>query len=237
MRSEVLILQHQPDDGPGNLATWLDEHHMPYTIIDVTSGPLPAPRRFRALAVLGSKRSAYETNESWIRAEHDFVRTCMDAGTPVLGICFGAQLLALILGGHVRRMPRPELGWYNIAGDEPYGGTWFVWHGDEILAPPRSTVLATSPKCTHAFTHGAHLGVQFHPELTADLLDHWVRTPRRRQAVLDAGGDLDQILTATIQLESSAVTAAGRLYDHFFTSQTHQQDSGVTPCPHASPAR
>jgi GMP synthase (glutamine-hydrolysing) len=234
---DILILQHQPDDGPGNLAAWLDDHAMPYTIVDVSSGLLPAPGRYRALAVLGSKRSAYETDESWIAAEHEFVRACIDAGTPVLGICFGAQLLALVLGGDVRRMPQPELGWYDITGEEPYGGTWFVWHGDEISAPPRSTILATSPVCTHAFTHGSHLGVQFHPELTADLLDNWIRTPRRKQAVADAGGDLEQILAATPVLEPAAVVAAGRLYDHFFSSLPAHHDSGERPCPHASPAR
>lgn len=232
----ILILQHQPDDGPGNLATWLDDHAMPYSIVDVSSGDLPTADRYRALAVLGSKRSAYETNESWIQAEHDFVSGCVDAGTPVLGICFGAQLLALVLGGEVRPMPQPELGWYDIAGEEPYGGTWFVWHGDQITAPPGSTVLATTPICTHAFVHGNNLGVQFHPELTADLLDHWIGTPRRRQAVIDAGGDLDQILAATTVFAPAAVVAAGRLYDHFFTAIA-QRVPGVTSCPHASPAR
>lgn len=233
----VLILQHQPDDGPGNLAAWLDGRAVPYTIVDVSAGDLPAPGRYRALAVLGSKRSAYDTDEPWIRAEHEFVAACIAAGTPVLGICFGAQLLARVLGGEVHRMPQPELGWYDIAGEAPYGGTWFVWHGDQITAPPGSTVLATSPVCTHAFVHGDHLGVQFHPELTAELLDHWVRTPRRRQAVADAGGDLDQILTATPILEPAAVVAAGRLYEHFFTSAAPHHDSGVPSCPHASPAR
>jgi GMP synthase-like glutamine amidotransferase len=167
----ILILQHQPDDGPGNLATWLDGHAMPYTIVDAAEGQLPEPGRYRALAVLGSSRSAYATDEPWIQVELDFVRACVDAGTPVLGICFGAQRLALVLGGGVHRMAQPELGWYEIEGDDPYGGTYFVWHGDEIAAPPDSSILATTPHCTHAFAHGRHLGVQYHPELTTDHID------------------------------------------------------------------
>ncbi|MGV9799828.1 type 1 glutamine amidotransferase [Mycobacterium sp. NPDC003449] len=233
----VLILQHQPDDGPGNLAGWLVDHGVPYTIIDVSTAELPAPGRFDALVVLGSKRSAYETGEPWIRAEHDFVRGCVDAGTSVLGICFGAQLLALVLGGEVRRMAQPELGWYPVSGAPPYGGTWFVWHGDEITAPPGSTILATTPICTHAFAHGSNLGVQFHPELTAELLGHWIGTPRRRRAVIDAGGDIEQIRTATTIFEPDAVAAAGRLYDQFFSSLVAHHDSGDTTYPHASPAR
>jgi GMP synthase-like glutamine amidotransferase len=233
----ILILQHQPDDGPGNLATWLDDHAMQYTVVDVAAGQLPAPDRYRALAVLGSSRSAYETDEPWIKDEHDFVRACMDAGTPVLGICFGAQLLALVLGGGVHRMAHPELGWYQIDGDEPYGGTWFVWHGDQITAPPGSTVLASTAVCPHAFSHGSNLGVQYHPELTAEHIDFWVSTPRRRRLIVDAGGDIDQIVAATPVLEPEAISAAGRLYDQFFSSINSHRESGVTPCPHASPVR
>lgn len=232
----VLILQHQPDDGPGNLATWLDRHAIPYAIADVAEGPLPAPGRYRALVVLGSSRSAYEIDEPWIQAEHEFVRACADAGTPVLGICFGAQLLALILGGEVQPMAQPELGWCAINGDEPYGGTFFAWHGDRITAPPGSTVLASTAICTHAFAHGRHLGVQYHPELTYDHIDLWISTPRRRQAIIDAGGDIEQIIDATPVLEPGAVAAAGRLYHRFF-SQHAGHDAGVTPCPLASPAR
>ncbi|MDV3126037.1 type 1 glutamine amidotransferase [Mycobacterium sp. 21AC1] len=209
---------------------------MPYTIVDVARGQLPEPGRFRALAVLGSSRSAYETGEPWIQAEHDFVRACIDAGTPVLGICFGAQLLALVLGGSVHRMAQPELGWYPISGDEPYGGTYFVWHGDEITVPPGSSLLASTPACTHAFANGRHLGVQYHPELTFEHIDFWISTPRRRQSIIDAGGDVEQIMDATPVLEPAAVAAAGRLYHRFFSVHVHL-DSGVTPCPHASPAR
>lgn len=235
-RGSILILQHQPDDGPGNLATWLDDNAMPYTVIDVATGILPAPGRYHAIAVLGSSRSAYETDEPWIQAEHDFVRACVDAGTPVLGICFGAQLLALVLGGDVYRIARPELGWYEIDGDKPYGGTWFVWHGDQITAPPGSTVLARSSLCTHAFVHGQHLGVQYHPELTTEHIDFWISTPRRRQSIVDAGGDIEQIVAATPHLEPVAVAAAGRLYDHFFSALPPLRPNGVSPCLHASPA-
>jgi GMP synthase (glutamine-hydrolysing) len=211
----ILILAHQHDDSPGNLQAWLDHHAMTHSIVDVASKQLPEAGHYRALAILGSSRSVYD-DEPWILAEHEFVRHCIAAGTPVLGICFGAQLLAHVLGGKVRRMPRPELGWYDIAGEPPYGGTWFVWHGDEISPPPGSTVLATSPRCVHAFANGNHLGVQYHPELTAAHIDYWMATPRRRELIIDRGGDVGQILAATPVLEPAAVAAAGRLYDGFF---------------------
>jgi GMP synthase (glutamine-hydrolysing) len=233
----ILILQHQPDDGPGNLATWLDDHAMPYTIVDVAAGKLPTPGHYRALAVLGSSRSAYETDEHWIQAEHHFVRACVDAGTPVLGICFGGQLLSLILGGGVPRMAQPELGWYQVDGEEPYGGTWFAWHGDAITAPPGSTVVASTPACTHAFIHGRHLAVQYHPELTAAHIEHWISTPRRRKLITDAGGDIEQINAATPILEPAAVAAAGRLYDQFFSTADSHRGSAVSSRQAASPAR
>jgi GMP synthase-like glutamine amidotransferase len=225
----ILILQHQPDDGPGNIQAWLDHHAMAHSVVDVATEQLPDAGHYRALAILGSSRSVYE-DEPWILAEHEFVRCCIAAGTPVLGICFGAQLLAHVLGGKVRRMSRPELGWYDIAGEPPYGGTWFVWHGDEISPPPGGTVLATSSRCVHAFATAKHLGVQYHPELTAALIDYWMASPRRRELITDCGGDVRQILAATTVLEPAAVAAAGRLYDAFFAQQHHRnQPVSLTP--------
>lgn len=233
----TLILQHQDDDGPGNLQTWLHDRAMPYEIVDVTAGALPESGHYRALAILGSSRSAYDTDEPWIQAEHDFVRACIAAGTPVLGICFGAQLLAMVLGGHVVRMSDPELGWYDITGEHPYSGTWFVWHGDEITAPPGSKVLARTDRCTHAFVHGHHLGVQYHPELTAAHIDFWLATPRRRRSITDFGGDIDKIRSATSQFEPNAVANAAQLYRQFFCCHEPNAHQGESSCPPVSLAQ
>ena len=214
----VLVIQHQRDDSPGNLAQWLDDGRWNYRVIDVETDEFPAPGRYRAIAVLGSKESAYDLEIDWIRAEHEFVDACMAAGTPVLGICFGAQLLALRLGGQVGPMGSTEIGWYDVTGAAPYGGRWFVWHGDHITAPPGSTTLAQTPRCLHAYTHGPHLGVQFHPEVTAALVEEWMTTPSRKAALVGAGGDADEIARCTPDFAPQATAAAWRLYESFFVN-------------------
>jgi GMP synthase (glutamine-hydrolysing) len=228
----VLILQHHPDDGPGNLHDWLDARGLEQRVIDVPAGELPAPGRYRALVVLGSKESAYDMEIDWIRAEHDFVDACMAAGTPVFGICFGAQLLAMRLGGQVGPMGSSEIGWCEVRGEQPYGGTWFVWHGDHVTAPPGSIALADTDRCLHTYRHGAHLGVQFHPEVTAAQVDQWLASPPRRAALIGAGGDVAEIVQQTPALAPVAADAAGSLYESFFVnSRTAPPRPARAPAP------
>ena len=105
----------------------------------------------------------------------------------MLAICFGAQLLAAALGGEVAPAGRTELGWLEVQpvelcldGDgrdqrrmaiEP--GPWFQFHGDTFTVPPGATELARSDVGPQAFSAGSALGVQFHPEVTPDIVGRW----------------------------------------------------------------
>jgi hypothetical protein len=114
-RDCVLILQHQSDAGPGNLASWLHGRGLAFEVLDVPSGPLPPASARRALVILGSRESVYDDSVPWLAAEASFVRAMLAAGTPVLGLCFGAQLPASVLGGAVSKAPRAERGWIGVA--------------------------------------------------------------------------------------------------------------------------
>ena len=217
----VLVLQHQDDAGPGNLGAWLTGNGLPWELVDVPSGTLPPLRRHRAVVVLGSREAAYDESLPWLAAERGFVRASIALGTPVLGICFGAQVLAQLFGGAVHRAATIERGWTPVAqrADLQYsglvGGTWFEWHGDEITAPPTATVLAAG-LCVQAFRHGPHLGVQFHPEVTAEQLTRWMDSDRRLKLLEEAGGERATLLADTAKHLPDATEAAGRLYARFF---------------------
>jgi len=124
-------------------------------------------------------------------SSHDLaVEAILDSGLPVLGICYGHQLLAKVLGGVVGRSPEPEFGPTRVRILEPGGvlagfpRELIVWmsHNDAVLeAPPGARVLAVSPGSpVAAMEHGRVYGVQWHPEVShtqlgRELLDNWLR--------------------------------------------------------------
>jgi GMP synthase-like glutamine amidotransferase len=211
----VLVLQHQDDDGPGHLATYLAAAGVPWDVVDVTAG-LPEPGRYGALVVLGSKESAFDDTVPWIPRERTFVAACAHAGTPVLGICFGAQLLAIVLGGSVRRMSEAEYGWTLVGGDSPIGGTWFMWHQDEILLPPGAVALSRGARCLHVYASGDHLGVQYHPEVGLAEIEEWLEHERRTTALANQGVLAQDVIERTQVEAPGAQERAYALFASFF---------------------
>jgi GMP synthase-like glutamine amidotransferase len=138
---------------------------------------LPAVGTFDLLVVMGSARSATDRSVGWIGHERRMVTAAAQDGIPVLGVCFGGQLLAQVLGGHVDRAPRPEFGWRLIDtedADRIPPGPWLVWHEDRFSAPPGADEVARTEASLHAFVLGVHTGVQFHPEVNCGMVRRWV---------------------------------------------------------------
>jgi GMP synthase-like glutamine amidotransferase len=218
----VLVLQHEDSGGPGNLAGWLDERGIPWELVDVSAGSLPPARPRRAVVVLGSVESVYDPLVEWLDAEKAFLAQVIATGTPVLGLCFGGQLLADVLGGQVVIAEVAEIGWVDVspvvagdAGDIRVGGRWFAWHYDQFRPPPGSTVLAHSSHCVHAFRHGPHLGLQFHPEVTPRQVELWLDKQLRECRI--SQDEARRLLDSVRRLEPSARDAAYCLYNSFFT--------------------
>jgi GMP synthase-like glutamine amidotransferase len=134
----------------------------------------PEPREATAVVALGSDRSVHASTDPWIAAELDFLSAAHDGGVPVLGICFGAQALAKVLGGEVSRAVDTEVGWIEVAGDDGFGGPWFTWHEDVFTLPAGAEELARASSGPQAFAVGASVGLQFHPEVTTRIVDDWL---------------------------------------------------------------
>ncbi len=132
--------------------------------------------------LLGSEKSAHEPK--WVEsvtAETLLVRAALAAGTPVMGICYGAQILARALGGTSWRSDQPELGWSRVDTTDPIlcpEGPWGQMHRDVFAPGPSSRVLGTSwrgPQCIIDDSFGARaIGWQFHPEVTPATYERWV---------------------------------------------------------------
>jgi GMP synthase-like glutamine amidotransferase len=142
--------------------------------------------------------SAAATDPAWIAQEVGFLAAAVEAHVPVLGLCFGGQALALALGGRVGAADQPEVGWMEVTtedGDALPAGPWLHFHWEVFDPPPGARVLGSSPAGAAAFELGPHLGTQFHPEATPEIVDEWARLDAERlgalgverQALLDHG--------------------------------------------------
>lgn len=205
----------------GTLASWAAHRNLD-VVVGVAGEPLPDPTTVGAIAVLGSIRGAWDDTVPWLADEIAYLRRAIAAGVPLLGICFGGQLLARLLGGAAHAADgRHENGWQDIttlAPDVVATGPWMEFHFDSFTAPPQAEVLAVSERCTQAFRAGAHLGVQFHPEITPAEFETWVArwtgTPLEER-LPELGVDTDALRAETAERAEESRMASWVLFDAF----------------------
>ena len=177
-----------------------------WAIHDVrTDAPLPGPRDADAFVITGSSSSVTERTPWMLRAEA-LVRGIERARGPLLGICFGHQMIAQALGGEVKKNPRGrEIGTVRVQRllDDPlFAGLprsfdMNATHVDAVVElPPHAEVLATtSLDPVAAFRVGDRVkAVQFHPEFDADVMRGYLRA--RTDKVREEGLDPDALLAA-----------------------------------------
>ena len=183
--ARVHVVQHTVTEGLGLLADWLpafgvDVHPThPYL-----GNRVPPSVEGDALIVLGGPMGALDDEAApWLPSVRELLASAVDDGVPTIGICLGAQLLAVVAGGTVERGQNgPEIGLGEVTvptGDELFSqGVMPVvqWHYDAITNLPDSVeVLASNDRYpVQAFRVGeVAWGVQFHIETTAEMVRGW----------------------------------------------------------------
>jgi GMP synthase (glutamine-hydrolysing) len=184
----VLIVRHVPHEGPGTIGNALDRREVAYKI-DAFHERRPTfdPEQYSGLVVMGGPMNVDETDAfPFLADEVKWIQAAVKRKMPMLGVCLGSQLLAKALGSRVYKNPIKEIGWYNLellpaAADDPlFRGiasptTVFQWHGDTFDLPSGAVQLARSPQCENqAFRYGSAYGLQFHMEVTADIVTEWL---------------------------------------------------------------
>lgn len=190
----IAVITHVPFEGPAAIADWARSRGHALADVSAPLGVFPAPDAFDALVVMGGPMNVYqEQTHPWLAAEKRAIRAAVEAGRGVVGVCLGAQLLAVALGGSVRRNPEPEIGWFPVEltpagrdsavfGALPLRFTAGLWHGDTFELPADAARTLSSDVCANqAFelAGGRVMGWQFHLEWTRASLG----------ALVDACGD------------------------------------------------
>jgi GMP synthase-like glutamine amidotransferase len=212
-----LILQHEAATPPGLMTSWLEEESAQIETfrIDEDDRPLD-PRDYDLIVSLGSEFAAFDDSIPFVSREAKLFEQALESDVPILGLCFGGQMLARVLGSRLYRSEQSEIGWLPVRTHDPglvSPGPWFQWHFDSFSVPPNAKVIAETDVGPQAFVSGRSLGLQFHPEVTPEIMDDWVRVyPHELEA---EGVDPEGLLTETRRRAEESKQLTWTLFDRF----------------------
>jgi GMP synthase-like glutamine amidotransferase len=201
MGRTVIIIQHLATEGPGTIAKFFYKMGQKFEIIRLYQDEL-LPSDFNGISgvvIMGGSMNVYEEDQyPFLKAEDEFIRRILKIKIPLLGICLGAQLLAKACGAKVEKAPIEEIGFFEVTltpegkKDTLFKGmdthlTVFHWHTDSFQIPEGGVLLAKGKLCENqAFRIGKNAyGIQFHPELTQEMLKTWVEEEKLTNVLND----------------------------------------------------
>ena len=215
MKLAILETGHPPGDLQDRFGSYPDMfasligNELGIEIFDVRTGQFPDPNSHQAVLITGSPAGVYD-DYPWIAPLMEFIRAADQS--KMVGVCFGHQVMAHALGGHVEKSHK---GWgaglhtYSIVHPEPWDeGVKSISvpasHQDQVIVqPPNTDVVAASdftPFASLAWTDRPAISFQFHPEFSPDFAKALIRErydrvndPDAAIASLDAPNDNDRV--------------------------------------------
>jgi len=201
--NRILAIKNISIETLGNLQHFF--HDDGYVVDEVLAPEQPIPENtldIDAIFILGGPMSAND-NHKYLLKEKQLIKNALDNEVLIVGICLGSQLIAESCGGRVYPGPKKEIGWgfvdltergkkdlfKNIVDDKL---DVFHWHGDTFDLPIQAEVLARSDLYVQAFKYKTAYGLQFHLEVTENMIFNWIKN-YKKELILEKIGE-DKIL-------------------------------------------
>ena len=216
----ILVVEHEASCPPRLFGQWLAEAGCTLEVCRPYAGDaLPGLTSYDGVLVLGGEMGAHDDDTvAWLAPLKAGIGEAVRAGTPLLGICLGHQLVAAALGGVVEKNPRGQtvglqtVGWSDAAADDDWVGgrtgteVAIHWNNDVVVElPEAAVVLARSPGGeVQAARFGSRAwGIQAHPEVDGEVVRQWAGTERDDHIALglDQESVLREIDAAAVELE------------------------------------
>lgn len=228
---KLLVFQHVAHEILGTLNPLLKRHRFRVRYINFQRHPEiePAVEKYNGLVVLGGYIGVYEADRyKHVKYEIRAIEKALAMNIPVLGICFGAQLLAHVLGANVRKHTEKEMGWCDLqvtsegSADALLGHfepteKIFQMHGDTFDIPKGAVHLARSEACEgQAFRFGDRAyGLQFHLEVDKAMIHRWLKVPQNLADLQDGGYSIEKITNETETHIARAVELSRKTFAEF----------------------
>ncbi len=229
----MLVVANSTDTDAGYVGERLQQRGLELRLVLRDRGEVPStvPGGVAAVLLLGSAWSvAGPEDPAALATECELAESAAASGVPVLGLCYGAQVLAHAHGGRVTTAAHPEVGLVTVDtvdADFIPAGPWWAFHCDVIEPPPHASVVASNSCGVQAFALPGVLGVQFHPEVRPAVLDDWLA---RLPAMAAASGSTRAALVAeAVRREDEARAASHALVDSFLERFAVRQASRNQP--------
>lgn len=222
LKMKIHSLHHAPFEGLGCINDWIDSKKFALSSTFLyESNDLPQLDEFDWLIIMGGPMGVYDEDQyPWLKKEKIFIKSAVEKGKMVLGICLGSQLAAEVLGAKVYRNEFKEIGWFPVNFTEeihnnplfsffPGELIVFHWHGDTYDLPPGAIHLAQSIGCKNQgfLFKDRVIGLQFHLETTPESLnemingsedelvkDTFIQTPREILSMTDNASSNNRLM-------------------------------------------
>jgi GMP synthase-like glutamine amidotransferase len=182
---KIAVFQHDPAEPLGSFGTVFDERNVPYEYIRLfKTGEVPRTDATHLVFMGGSMSVNDEREFPFLQQEKQLIRAAVKKGTPLLGICLGAQLIASAFSAHVYPFVK-ETGWHMVEREQDCTGIFrqlperfcvFQLHGETFELPYGARRLCHGKNVKNqAFTYRSALALQFHLELTGEIISDWTR--------------------------------------------------------------